>query len=79
MPTLESQAEVTREYRGLDPPPGIHIPTCTELLHLCTAEHPQGFPTGLAYPQDAPIFWIKYGYSVLWNEVAAQVMAYSEL
>lgn len=34
---------------------------------------------GLAYPPDAPVFWIKYGHSVIWNEVIAQAMAHEEL
>lgn len=34
---------------------------------------------GLAYPSDNPIFWIKYGSSVVWGEMHAQHLAHQEL
>ncbi|KAK2736847.1 hypothetical protein FQN57_000527 [Myotisia sp. PD_48] len=80
MTELESPIpQLLMEYHGIDPPPGISIPTVSELLSLCTEEHPWGYPMGLAYPADNPIFWIKYGGSVVPNEIFAQAMAYHEL
>ncbi|WEW61239.1 hypothetical protein PRK78_006729 [Emydomyces testavorans] len=79
MPMLEPQLNVTREFRGIDPPPGVCIPTVTELLSLCTAKHPCHYAMHLAYPPQNPVLWIKYGSSVVWNEVPAQAMAYHEL
>lgn len=34
---------------------------------------------GRAYPPEAPVLWIKYGRSVIWNEVTAQATAHKEL
>ncbi|KAK2816752.1 hypothetical protein FQN49_008018 [Arthroderma sp. PD_2] len=67
----------TKEYRGVEPPAGVHLPTATELLDICTLE--DRHPVGLAYPPKAPVFWIKYGFAVYWNEVVAQAMAHREL
>lgn len=74
-----TSVHVVREYHGLPPPRGYQTPTPAELVELCTAEHPQGYNMGLAHPPEAPVFWIKYGTSVIWNEVPAQIMAYEEL
>ncbi|KAK3941435.1 hypothetical protein QBC46DRAFT_382684 [Diplogelasinospora grovesii] len=76
---MPGQAHVTKEFRGLDPPPGARIPTPDELVRLCTAEHARGYNMGLAYPPESPIFWIKYGTSIVWNEVLAQTKAHREL
>ncbi len=70
---------MTKEFRGLDPPPGFQIPTPDELVRLCSAKDERGYNMGLAYPPESPIFWIKYGRSIVWNEVLAQDMAYREL
>ncbi|KAM5463486.1 hypothetical protein MauCBS54593_007480 [Microsporum audouinii] len=75
----ESSLDMRMEFRGLDPPPGVHIPTGAELFSLCTAEHPRRFSMGIPYPAESPVLWIKYGRPVLWNEVPAQTMAYHEL
>ena len=66
------------EYQVLSAPPGVHVPTGQELLRLCT-EDVAGFPKGLAFPPKAPTLWIKYGLSVIPNEVPAQIRAYHEL
>lgn len=79
MSTPESDGSVfylDREYVGVYPPPDVHFPTAGELLDLCAEEHPRG---SLAYPPESPVFWIKYGNAVYWNEVAAQVVAHREL
>ncbi|GBF65388.1 hypothetical protein TMEN_8105 [Trichophyton mentagrophytes] len=68
---------LTKEYRGVEPPAGVHLPTAAEILELCTAD--DKYPAGLAFPSEAPLFWIKYGYAVEWNEVLAQAMAHREL
>ncbi|KAH7011373.1 hypothetical protein EDB80DRAFT_891202 [Ilyonectria destructans] len=70
---------LTREYHGLLGPPGTQIPSPVDLLRLCTVEHPERYSMGLAYPPGAPVLWIKYGRSVIWNEVVAQAMAHKEL
>lgn len=69
---------MTREFHGLPAPPGTAVPTPAELLELCTEVHPRGFNVGLAYPPEAPVFWIKYP-QVIWNELAAQNMAHEGL
>jgi hypothetical protein len=67
----------TNPYVGINPPPGVHVPEREELLSsICAERSPRsGFP----YPPEAPIFWIKYGYAVYWNEVCAQTVAYNGL
>lgn len=62
----------------LPSPPGIHIPTGDELIRLCTGDV-MGFSQHLAYPPHAPQLWIKYGRTVMPNEVPAQMMAYRGL
>ncbi|KND91581.1 hypothetical protein TOPH_03825 [Tolypocladium ophioglossoides CBS 100239] len=69
---------MTREFYGLPAPPGTALPTPAELLELCTKRHPRGWNVGLAYPPEAPIFWIKYPH-VIWNELVAQNMAHEGL
>ena len=64
-------------YVGVTPPSGITISDLDELLHRCCddATPRAGFP----YPAESPTCWIKYGFSVEWNEVCAQVLAYHGL
>ncbi|KAH8807532.1 hypothetical protein F5884DRAFT_844472 [Xylogone sp. PMI_703] len=76
---MTSTIHVTNEYRGLEPPPGVRIPTPEELIKLCVEDDPRGYNMGLTYPPEEPVFWIKYGYSVIWNEIPAQVMVHREL
>lgn len=80
MSVIETGLSVTMEYHGLKPPPGAYIPTVRELLNYCTAVNPENrkYAMGLPYPEDAPVFWIKYG-SFPWNSIPAQAMAYHEL
>ncbi|KAF2816375.1 uncharacterized protein BDZ99DRAFT_566213 [Mytilinidion resinicola] len=70
-----SQHPDFEELHVLPPPPGVHIPTREELTCLCT-EDVMGFSKHVAYPPHAPQLWIKYGCSVVQNEVPAQMMAY---
>ncbi|KAI0437484.1 kinase-like domain-containing protein [Xylaria telfairii] len=67
---------INKEYVGVPPPPNVHLPTSSELLDLCPPNTPRGHTT---LPSDSPIFWVKYGYAVYWNEVVAQSRAYHEL
>ncbi|RFU32368.1 hypothetical protein B7463_g3967, partial [Scytalidium lignicola] len=76
---MSTDIRVTNEYQWLDAPSGVHIPTPNELIKLCVAEDPRGYNMGLAYPPEAPVLWIKYGHSVIWNEIPAQAMAHREL
>ncbi|KAI8944947.1 kinase-like domain-containing protein [Xylaria longipes] len=66
----------SHEYFGIPPPPNAHLPSSSELLELCPAETARGHTT---LPAESPVFWVKYGYSVFWNEVLAQDKAYHEL
>lgn len=34
---------------------------------------------GVAHPPEAPVFWIKYGPSIVWQEVRAQDLAHKQL
>lgn len=67
----------TNPYIGIEPPSGVHVPKREELLgSICAERSPRsGFP----YPPEAPIFWIKYGFAVYWNEVCGQTVAYDGL
>lgn len=69
--------EFTNPFVGIKPPPGVHVPEREELLgSICVKDEPRsGFP----YPPEAPIFWIKYGFAVYWNEVCGQTVAYNGL
>ncbi|KAI0184778.1 hypothetical protein EV127DRAFT_504323 [Xylaria flabelliformis] len=67
---------ITKEFVGIPPPPNTHLPTSSELLDLCPAETPRGHAT---LPAESPVFWVKYGYAMFWNEVVAQDKAYHEL
>lgn len=72
-----SLPEFTNPYVGIKPPPGVRVPELKELLdRICVAPTPRAC---FAYPPEAPACWIKYGRSVYWNEVCAQVMAYDGL
>lgn len=64
-------------YVGIAPVLGRAVPSPDELINkLCSEpERQKGFP----YPPKGPVFWIKYGSAVCWNEVCAQVMAYEGL
>ncbi|OIW30066.1 hypothetical protein CONLIGDRAFT_356658 [Coniochaeta ligniaria NRRL 30616] len=67
-----------KEYVGIPPPPNTDLPTAHELLDLCDLKPPRGsitLPTG----SESPVFWVKYGRAVYWNEVVAQAMAHCEL
>ncbi|KAH8156596.1 hypothetical protein CIB48_g11650 [Xylaria polymorpha] len=67
---------INKEFVGIPPPPDVHLPTSSELLDLCPVNTGRGNTT---LPSDSPIFWVKYGYAVIWNEVVAQNRAYHEL
>lgn len=73
-----SEIFLDKEYIGVPPPPNAQLPTASELIDLCEKKQQRKtltLPIGL----ETPIFWVKYGYSVYWNEVMAQVMAHDEL
>ncbi|OAA53602.1 Aminoglycoside phosphotransferase [Niveomyces insectorum RCEF 264] len=75
-PKFSDDVELAREYMGVPPPANAHLPTAAELLNLCGTDCPRG---GVALPPEAPVFWVKHGHSVYWNEVAAGTVAYHEL
>ena len=74
---LGQSTKLPNPYVGIAPPPGITLSTPDELIgKICAQKTPRaGFP----YPPESPVCWIKYGTSVEWNEVCAQVMAYEGL
>ncbi|EZF24661.1 hypothetical protein H112_02767 [Trichophyton rubrum D6] len=74
---MQEKLSLTREYWGVKPPAGVYLPTAAEILKMCTADDKH--PAALAFPSEAPVFWIKYGFAVEWNEVLAQAMAHREL
>jgi hypothetical protein len=78
MSTPQPQDEICldKEYVGIPPPYNAHLPTAYELLALCATERPRG---SITLPSESPVFWVKYGRAVYWNEVVAQAMAYHEL
>ncbi|KAH8908603.1 hypothetical protein BR93DRAFT_966660 [Coniochaeta sp. PMI_546] len=72
------EIRLEKEYIGIPPPHDVHLPTASEIIILCDEKQPRGsiiLPEG----SNKPVFWIKYGNAVFWNEVAAQAMAYHEL
>jgi hypothetical protein len=80
MSALHQQSDreicLDKEFIGVSPPHNVHIPTAIELLDL----YPQDICLGyIALPPESPVFWVKYGIGVYWNEVVAQDMAYHEL
>lgn len=72
---------IIRECHGAPAPPGTQLPNAADLVRLCTEVHPDRslWNMGLAYPPESPVFWIKYGPSVVWNELEAQNMAHDGL
>lgn len=82
---MSSPIFLAREYHGSPTPPGSRLPSPHELHKLFllskTKSHPDfgDYDKGTANPQHAPVFWIKFGRGVTWNEVMAQSMAYHEL
>jgi len=75
MPELK-EYPITKEYFGVPTSNSVHLPTPHDLYRLCPKTPPRGFIT---YPSNLPVFFIKHGRAVYWNEVAAQVKAYHEL
>ncbi len=75
---MSAKANVIKEFRGLGPPPGVHIPTPDELIAICIPTYSR-YNMGVAYPPDSPVFWIKFGLSIVWGELEAQTAAHQEL
>ncbi|KAK2609345.1 hypothetical protein QQS21_002126 [Conoideocrella luteorostrata] len=80
---MSEQVCMNKEWYGSAVPAHITtpLPTPAELIHLCNKTHSYGYTSSLAYPPDAksPTFWIKYGRSVVWNELASTKMAHDGL
>jgi hypothetical protein len=72
---------MVKEWHGAALPLEINIqlPSVADLVRMCDKEHPKDYNMGLAYPPQAPVLWIKYGYTIVWNELYAQKMANEEL
>lgn len=79
MSSPKMQEKLNLEKELCDPPPlnNISLPTASQLLDACTTVEARGHTT---WPLEGPpVFWIKYGRAVYWNEVLAQNMAHREL
>ncbi|KIH86935.1 hypothetical protein SPBR_08547 [Sporothrix brasiliensis 5110] len=72
----EPEPPIDLEFEGIAPPEGVDLPKGDKLLGLCERGNPRGF---IEYPAESPVFFIKHGLAVYWNEVLAQDMAYREL
>ncbi|ERT02864.1 hypothetical protein HMPREF1624_01167 [Sporothrix schenckii ATCC 58251] len=72
----ELEPPIDLEFEGIAPPEGVDLPKGDKLLSLCERGNPRGF---IEYPAESPVFFIKHGLAVYWNEVLAQDMAYREL
>lgn len=72
-----------KEWHGSPVPTSIAtpLPTTAELVSLCKQTNRFGYTMGMPYPPEAEslVFWIKYGSSVVWNELAAQKFAFDGL
>lgn len=75
-PSSQSDICLDKEYFGIPPPQNANLPTVDEILDLCPWERPLG---SVVLPSESPIFWIKQGTGVYWNEVVAQDTAYHQL
>lgn len=75
------EIELLEEWHGLPPPPGVTVPSATELIkNICAEAKDRRYPMGLAHPPGLePTLWIKYGSSVRWEEVINQFRAHQEL
>lgn len=71
-----------KEWYGSPVPSHITVPlpSAAQLVKLCTATPKEvGYTASIAYPEDASVYWIKSATSLVWNEMAAQKMAYDGL
>ncbi|TWU78814.1 hypothetical protein ED733_007311 [Metarhizium rileyi] len=80
---MSEKVIINREWYGSEVPAHLTspLPTPAELIHLCNDASPCGYTSSLAYPPEAksPTYWIKYGNSVVWNELASLKMAHDGL
>lgn len=74
---------MTKEWYGSILPSNITVPlpTAAELVSLCKETNRHGYTIGVPYPPgtEPPVFWIKYGSSIVWNELAGQKTAHDGL
>lgn len=71
-----------KEWHGSPVPPRIKtpLPSAAQLVTICPPVlNRLGYAEGIAYPKEAPVYWIKYALNIVWNEMAAQKMAYDGL
>ena len=78
---MDNEVDFYKEYHGVKSRLDIPVPSAVELARLCTTLNKDNvhYNTGLAYPTDGPVYWIKYGPSVVWDELYAQNLAHKEL
>lgn len=76
---MKDKVSFLKEYHGVPGPPGIPVPSPLYLARLCIDVSEFHYNLGLAYPPKDPVYWIKYGPSVIWDEIDAQSLAHKEL
>lgn len=81
---MANNVYMKKEWYGSAAPSNIAIPlpTAAELVSHDRETNHHGYTLGAPYPPNStqdPVFWIKYGNTVVWNELAGQKMAYDGL
>ncbi|QKX57150.1 uncharacterized protein TRUGW13939_04258 [Talaromyces rugulosus] len=80
---MASPVYMRKEWYGSILPSNITVPlpTAAELVSLCKETNRHGYTIGAPYPRgtEPPVFWIKYGPSIVWNELAGRKKAHDGL
>ncbi|KUL84363.1 hypothetical protein ZTR_06295 [Talaromyces verruculosus] len=81
---MASPVYMKKEWYGSALPSHITVPlpTAAELVTIYKETNPHGYTIGVPYPPrgaESPVFWIKYGSSIVWNELAGQKTAHDGL
>lgn len=78
---MDNNVDFLTEYHGTASREhlAVPVPSPAEIARLCTKVNRYHRNVGLAYPREAPVFWIKYGPSVIWDELDSQALAHKEL
>lgn len=80
---MASPVYMKKEWHGSILPSNITVPhpTPAELVSLYKETNRHGYTIGVPYPPstEPPVFWIKYGSSIVWNELAGQKKAHDGL
>jgi hypothetical protein len=78
---MASPVHINKEWYGSTLPSNstVPLPIAAELVSLYKEPNCYGYTIGVPYPSGAesPVFWIKYGSSIVWNEFAGHETAHS--